>query len=206
MAAGMQILAAATSRRRALMPDLVTLAYVKALLPAWTKTDGDESVAAMISGASAAFLSATNRTAIAATAITETRSGDGSGSLILRESPVISIQSLSIGGRAQGAYSGSGIGYALADNGFELLLVGSLFCRGIRNIAISYTAGWQTIPADIQLAVAEWVLWKRAKMPRIDQTSISLGGAETTSFDRGSMPPFTRDTIASYTSLGGFTS
>lgn len=196
------------------MPDLTTAAYVMDLMgqtqPDPTTPDGAQIIAqlaALVTAASASFLSMTNRKTIAPASFTETRSGDGTGTLILRESPIISIVALSMNGRLQSAWTPAGrFGYVLADDGFTVEMIGSGFAPGMRNIVITYTAGYSPIPADIAQAVAEMVLWKRAKMPRIDQVSGSLNGMETVSFDRSSIPPFARDTVAQYLSLGGFRS
>lgn len=202
------------------MPDLCTLAYVKGILPqvpsGATNTNSsvnDSVYALLISAASAAFVDACERPNILVQSFTETYSGDGHSSLILRNSPILSVQSLSVGGLPVAAYATPGaLGYVVADNGYEVELYsgsfpaftpasfgfgGSGFQRGFRNIAITYTAGYATVPLDVQQAVAEMVLWKKAKMPRIDLSTQTLNGTEVVSYNMQELPGV-KATIARY--------
>lgn len=55
------------------------------------------------------------------------------------------------------------------------------FTRGVNNIVVNYTAGYTTVPYDIDGAVAERVAFEYRKRSRIGQASASVGG-ESLSF------------------------
>ena len=175
--------------------DLITLdyfaGYAKAADVTWTQT-ATVAYQQWITAASAAFLSLTNRACIAPTQFTETVSGDGTDSLILRNTPILSVLALSIDGVASSAFTtGPQPGYEIADNGFAVILMNGCFSAGRRNVAITYMAGYNPIPADVQELIAEMVQMKRAKFPRIDKVSDTLptGAGQTTSFSQKDLPP-----------------
>ena len=197
------------------MPDLTTLLAVKTLIDqtkASVATPNDPLYSALITSASAAFLTYTNRANILAQSFTETRNGDDSTSLHVKHAPLISVQSLTVNGQNVPAYTGFGaFGYAIDDNLFEIQLApfhpsnpatfggGSRFHRGFRNVVVSYTAGWNTVPADIAQAVGEMVLWKKAKLPRMDLSTQTLNGMETNSYRQSELPDSVKGIITNYT-------
>lgn len=115
----------------------------------------------LITQASAAILSKTQRAAFLKHVVTEVRSGIGSQLLMLKEFPVLSMNSLSINDTPLSPKVGSTPGYFLEpwDNSTpgrnqSLLLAGYQFSRGVGNITVSYNAGYavsgeaQTVPND----------------------------------------------------------
>jgi hypothetical protein len=64
----------------------------------------------------------------------------------------------------------------------SVILRGTPFQRGIANVIIEYTAGYDPIPGDIQQACIEMVVRKYRERMRIGETSRSLGGAETVAY------------------------
>jgi len=44
----------------------------------------------------------------------------------------------------------------------RVLLRGFRFCRGVQNVAISYTAGYASVPLDLKQAGLEILLWLTA--------------------------------------------
>ena len=189
------------------MADLITLDYFKtfAKLDRNNSTvDTDAALAQWITGASDAFVTLTNRACIAATQFTDTVSGDGSNSLFLRRTPIVSVQSISVGGLAIPAYtSGPAQGFVLDDNGFSLVMVNGSFAIGQRNVVINYTAGYDPVPSDIQELVAEMVQMKRVKFPRIDKVSDNLPTAagQTTSFSQRDLPPLGMEIVNRYKTI-----
>jgi hypothetical protein len=109
-----------------------------------------------------------------AVSFSETYNGNGNERLFLRNSPIISVQSLTVNGNAVAASSGSGFaGYAIDGSGKSLVLLGGgyaftpqvasfgnlyntfygpRFPRGTQNIAVSYMAGYaaQSITNELQ--------------------------------------------------------
>jgi uncharacterized phiE125 gp8 family phage protein len=123
---------------------------------------------------------------IASATYTETRSGHGRESLALRNGPVTAIQSLTVGATTQSASPGyDQTGYSF--DGGRVYLSNGVFSCGIRNISITYTAGYATVPDDLAQACIELVSL-RYKLK--DKTGfISEGGlGQTTSYSQRDMP------------------
>ncbi|MFQ5452255.1 MAG: phage head-tail connector protein [Candidatus Paceibacterota bacterium] len=89
---------------------------------------------------------------------TEVQDGRGSKSILLRQYPVTAITSLHID--SQGTFDANSLiaaaDYAQRDED-ELVLRSSTFKRGLQNIQIVYTAGFSTIPADLENACLELI-------------------------------------------------
>jgi hypothetical protein len=95
---------------------------------------------------------------IAPATYTLTRNGDGGNTLCMPQFPIISVSSVKVNGVAIAASTGpTSFGYTF-DEGY-IYLLGSNFWRGIQNVAITYTAGFQvtdeafTSPASGALGV-----------------------------------------------------
>ena len=67
------------------------------------------------------------------------------------------------------------------DENMLYLLNGWVFSRGVK-CTIAFTAGYATIPADVDQATVELVAFVYRQRDRIDQISKSLNGSETVSF------------------------
>jgi hypothetical protein len=107
----------------------------------------------------------------------------------LAVSPVVGIISLTIDGlaippapvlNAQTTTFGSVAGYTFTPT--ELGLRGYRFTRGMQNVTVQYTAGYEDIPADVQQACLEMVVRKYRERTRIAERSRSLGGGETVAY------------------------
>jgi len=135
--------------------DLVTLAQAYAWLNITPGTD-DADLQAAITEVSQLIATWCSRNFVQAS-YSETYSGRGSQILTLRNWPVTAVASLSIDGTTISARSGPlGNGYA-SDGERQIGLNGYCFTRGFQNISIAYTAGYATIPADLQMACLEWL-------------------------------------------------
>lgn len=140
--------------------DLTTLANLKAYLP-MVAVDADPVLSRLISAASAAIKRYVSRD-IVWQAYSETRSGRGTPSMVLRQFPVTKITSLSIDGlgipqrpalgsgsvSVSGWYGWSGgpPGWALEPDR-TLWVSGYQFTRGMANVVIAYAAGFQAVEA-----------------------------------------------------------
>ena len=123
---------------------------------------------------------------IAAASYTEIRSGHGRASLALRYRPVISVQSLTIGNAAQVPSPGYGqTGYTFDDT--RLYLTNADFQFGIRNIAVTYTAGYPETPADLKQACVELVALKYALRQKAGLVS-ETGLQQVTAYSQRDMP------------------
>lgn len=112
---------------------------------------------------------------------TRTFNGQGGRSIPLPDRPVISVSSLSIGlhkilpatpatGNAPGFVSDDKFVY-LTDDCFE---------RGFQNVTVSYTAGYATVPMDVQEACLEWMVtaWNIA-IGALDPSARSVRAGDT---------------------------
>ena len=129
-------------------------------------------------------------------AFTELRNGTGSAVLPVRNAPIASVSSVSIDGTAVVASDGTSAGFAF--DGPRIYLVGGqIFCRGTKNVQITYTGGFETIPDDVAHAVIEIAAQAFREKEWIGFTSKSLAG-ETVAFQRNGFPESARATLAPY--------
>ena len=181
--------------------DLTTLADVKAWLQTganpFPATD-DALIQRLVTAASQFIQSWLNRQ-IAAADWLELRDGTGGQLMVLANSPVTAVLSLSIDGLA--------IPPAPADGGFdagytftatELALRGYVFTRRPQNVIVTYTAGYATTPPDIAQAAIELVCQRYRERSRIGEVSKALGGGETVSFSQKDMSEDVRTALLPY--------
>lgn len=106
--------------------------------------------------------------------------GTGTSTLILRQFPVAEITLLKIGPlEVSPAPDSVAIGYRFF--GEEVILNTSRFLRGRRNIQIEYSAGYSTIPADLELVVNKVIANTYKGKEWLGYMSKSLAG-ETVTF------------------------
>jgi hypothetical protein len=181
--------------------DLTTLADVKAWLQTgqnpFPATD-DALLQRLITAASQFIPSWLNRQ-IAAADWLELRDGTGGQLIVLANSPVTAILSLTIDGLA--------IPPAPTDGGFEagysftpteLALRGYVFTRRPQNVIVTYTAGYALTPPDIAQACIELVCQRYRERSRIGEVSKALGGGETVSFSQKDMSEDVKTILMQY--------
>lgn len=139
----------------------------------------DAATLRLVAGASAAIEQWCNRRFAAAE---RTEIFDGRGDTWLRpgEGPILSIASLSIDGAAISPITGDAAGWYLDSGRGRILLRGLLFSRGVQNIALTYTAGFDPIPEDVQTACLELAQHRRAERTSRGVQSESLAGQSIT--------------------------
>lgn len=165
--------------------DLTTTAKFKAWASIASASD-DTLIGEAITRVSTAVNNYLNRSLNSAS-YSEVYDGRGGHVLMLRNRPVTAVASLSIDGVAVPlATSRPFNGYTFDST--ALYALGSYsFTRDYRNVAVSYTAGYVTIPADIEEAVLEWLNVIYRERDRVGLASKAIGG-ETTAYDIGAMP------------------
>jgi hypothetical protein len=181
--------------------DLTTLADVKAWLQTgqnpFPATD-DTLLQRLITAASQFIQSWLNRQ-IAAADWQELRDGTGGQLMVLANSPVAAVLSLTIDGLA--------IPPATTDGGFdagysftptELALRGYVFTRRPQNVIVTYTAGYALTPPDIAQACIELVCQRYRERSRIGEVSKALGGGETVSFSQKDMSEDVKTALLPY--------
>ena len=77
-------------------------------------------------------------------------------------------------------------GYIFTD--IMLVLIGYGFNRGMANVMVSYTAGFATVPLEIEQACIELIAFRYREAQRVGMSSKGMLG-ETTSFIVRDVPP-----------------
>ncbi len=169
--------------------DLTTLANAKQWLNITVTTD-DALIQRLITAFSAAIQTYLNRT-IAVTAYTENRTGTGSNTIALTNYPIQSITSLVVGQQTINASpDGYQSGYVFDERMLYLIegsLIGSNYAPGRfpkwppLGVHVSYSAGFTTVPFDLEQACIEVVGLRYKEKDRIGVQSKTLA-TETISY------------------------
>lgn len=176
------------------MADLTTLSAVKAY-GGITNAVSDLLLADLITRTSATVENYLGRSVLSA-ARSETRDGTGSNRIVFAENPVTAVSSVVVDGRSIGpALDVSSPGYRFTKT--MLVLNGFAFTKGHGNVSLSYTAGYASIPEDIEQAVIESVLLAFKRRDHLDVSSKGLAG-ETVSFINSELTPAARDALRPY--------
>lgn len=176
------------------MADLTTASAVKAYL-GLTGTELDSLLSALVSRASAAIENYLQGSVKSASHVQNCH-GHGGTAMLLKNWPVQSVQSVVVDGQAIPPASAWGEpGWWLSDR--SVLLFGYRFARGHANVVIGYTAGWDTVPADIEQACIETVALAFKRREHIDVSSKALAG-ESISFITAELTPSAKQALLSY--------
>lgn len=181
------------------MSQLCQLTDVKTYLGI-TVTATDAALTALITNVSAAIESFCNRTFEQAS-YKDTYNGTERSTLYLREGPVTAVTAVSIDGIAVGAAPDAvSAGYVFDEQMVYLRghCIPARFNRGVQNVTVSYTAGYVTIPADVNQACVSWVADLFAKRTRIDKKNETLGTQQTQGYDLSDMPATVRTVLQPY--------
>lgn len=110
-----------------------------------------------------------------------TLNGLGGVRLVLPNTPVTAIKSLTVGNLTIPA-APDAVSYGYVADEWGVWLRGYDFCRGIQNVALTYTAGYTAIPMDLQEAALEAVAAYVAARANGDPRAIVLkaGGSQIT--------------------------
>jgi len=186
---------------------LCALADVKTYLGI-TNTNQDAVITSLITNASAMIESYCNRV-FASANYTETRNGHGGYRMYAANAPITAVSAVTVDGisvPSAPAPTGNGLGYGFVfDSDLIYIRPGvpysgqpTAFNKGIQNVTLAYTAGFTTIPSDVNQACVELVADKLAKQSRIDKKSETLGQQQTVSFDLSDMPPRVKTALAQW--------
>ena len=179
------------------MADLTDLASLKAYAQIAGSAD-DFLLQAMIGAYSEAARSYCSRD-FTAQDYEIVRDGQGTAKMLLPQFPVIAVAELNVDGAAIPLQAGFGSpGYRFTDT--AIILDGHVFSRGFANVRVRFTAGYETVPADLSEAVNEWIARRYKERDRIGHASKSLAG-ETVSFITKAMPDSVRSILDQYASV-----
>lgn len=186
--------------------DLTTLVKVKQNLGIKdTDVGGDATLSWLITALSTWMLRALGRNLLQAP-YTDLINGDNTFSVTLAEQPVVSVVD------PNGVYIDGGAipkRPTVLDTGWVLVngrvhLVGYTFTRGVANVTISYTAGYATIPEDIEQAVVHFVGEVYRLPPRYGLASRgSSASGDVTSFKPADVPVYVQWVIDTYRRVAG---
>jgi hypothetical protein len=170
--------------------DLATLADVRSWLNfTATNTANDGDLARLITACSLFMLRYMQRDIIQQT-YTDTFNGNGGAVQVLRRGPVVRVKSVTVNGQPLDTST-----YVCDD--FAVYLQRGTFPRGLQNVVVSYVAGYDTVPVDLQQACIETVALRWRERDRIGQSSKGLQG-ETTTFSLVDFPPQVRTLMQTY--------
>lgn len=170
------------------MPDLTTLESFRAYAGGASTAD-DALIGQLITAYSAAVTNLLNRQIISGP-IEIWRDGRGGRTLTLPEHPVTAVALLEIDGQAIPAES-----YRFTDT--QIVLDGHRFTHGHANVHVRFTAGYASVPADIEQAVNELVALRYKERDRIGHRAKSLAG-ETVSFVTAALPDSAKAMLSQY--------
>jgi uncharacterized phiE125 gp8 family phage protein len=169
--------------------DLTTVANVKDYLDLAVTTK-DALLGRLVSAASAWIKSWTNRD-FTSGSYSQVLDGNDAAGIMLDQYPVTAVSSLTIDGVAVPSTS-----YTV-DGALLRLTDGTVFRKDVGNVLITYTAGFVTIPADVEQACIELVAWRFTERSRIQQVSKSMGG-EVVAFSMAEAPKSTLVILSQY--------
>ena len=178
--------------------DLTTLAVVKGYLPGIDALDTqfDTLLERLITAVSAKFATEVGRPLATATT-TEIFNGHGGQRLTPKRWPITAVTSLVVDGEAIAARASVGDSGYVIDDTTSLVLTGYYFSQGIQNVELTYTAGFTTIPSDVEQAVVKMVCLQFRDKDRIGQGSRSMQG-ESVSYSDGPVLAGWRDVVDLY--------
>lgn len=109
---------------------------------------------------------------------TRTFDGQGLPKLFVPDLPLVSVESLVINGETipQGSWSSSTQQPGYYHNASSIALVGYCFRCGFQNITATYTAGYETVPDDIEQACLDWMKasWANFQVPGVGVNAKAL--------------------------------
>lgn len=164
-----------------------TLATVKEFVGI-TSVNDDALLTRLINDASTLMQSWLSRDITSAT-YTQKLDGKGIDEITLTNYPITAVSALTIDGITPTAYG--------FDDNNIYLTDGSVFTKGKRNITVTYTAGFTTVPTDLEQVCVDLVATKYRERDRIGLDSKALAG-ETTAFSTRDFPNRAKAILTQY--------
>lgn len=129
----------------------------------------------------------------------ETVNGNGGDRMVLKNYPVTAIDSMGIDGLPLNVSTltngGSADGYVFDDS--TLYLRGWSLSPGVQNITVTYTAGYDSVPADLAQACVEIVATKYKRRTNLEVSGKTLNG-ETISYTMTDIPASAKVVLSQY--------
>ena len=172
--------------------DLTTLATLKSYVT--QGSNDDVMLQRLLSAASKAIANYINRD-IVSLSYTDILDGSGGCVVSLSNTPISAVASVTINGNSIPVGSVTTTGYYFTSS--QIILNGYNFCRGKSNVVISYTAGYATVPNDIEQACIGTVQFWLGDRMRNGEVSRSMGG-QTITFSQKDMPEWIKTILMQY--------
>jgi len=172
------------------MADLTTLTNVQEYgqIPA-TDTAAATVLSRLISAFSQWFLTQVNRGAFLESSYTEQRNGQGGDLITPIYWPLVSVQSVTVDGVSIPLLAAGQTPGFWADS-FTIFLSGHYrFRRGRGNVQLSYTAGYPSVPLDVEQAIIDQVLFTFRRAPNLGTVSQAMNGITTVSYSQKELAP-----------------
>ena len=185
--------------------DLTTLDNLKAWMPIpSTTTTQDAVLARLISAVSADFTRCTKRPDLLTAQYTEVHMGDGATRMIAFHWPITAIATLQVGAATITASADKvAAGWYLDEDidperVWAIYLNGSCFTDG-QPVKLSYTAGYATVPGDIEQAVIDWCLYRYKGVPNVSTLQRRSSEGDSVQVQQIDAPPQVLSVIDRYT-------
>lgn len=176
------------------MTNLTTLNAVKRWLNLQDSSDSDQLLSDMLAGASAAVRQYLSRDVLSAS-FDWTTDGTGSDRMMTREFPVLSVSLLEVDFSPVPVSVRGSPGYVAGPD--KISLIGYKFTKGHMNVHVVYTAGWDTVPKDIEWATIELIAGRFKEQDRIGMISKTLAG-ETVAYSQKDMTDSVKSKLNPY--------
>jgi hypothetical protein len=193
--------------------DLCVLADLKAWLNIQSTTE-DVLLQNLITRGSLQMLRWMNRDHIIATSYTENRDGNDSLFMLPRNFPLISVSSVTVNGIAIAAATDQ-VSAGFVFDSRKIMLRGGAssfytlapyssqyqyrFTRGFQNVQLVYSAGYASVPSDLQQAAIEGFAYVYRRRTHIGEDSSSANGQMTIGFSKEMLPASVLMTLEQYT-------
>ncbi len=187
------------------MPDWTTLARVKRHVNLDPSNDDlDDKIADLIPAASRMLEKYIGHD-LFETEYTEYYDGDGTNEIILDHYPVVEIASIhddldrEWGSDTELDVEDTVVSLNTEQNvGWLRLFRGTTsFQIGVQNVKVVYTAGYETLPEDAEMACVQLVAWLLNRSGSEGQAGASLGGKSET-YETDSIPMYIKRMVAAY--------
>lgn len=179
------------------MTDLATLTQLKQDLNIANSND-DVQLQRILDEISGWFLNQINRGSLLNATYNERRNGNGGDSIVPRYYPLTAVSSITINGTTIPA-SPDGVQSGFINDEWTIYLVGCYrFLRGRQNIVLNYTAGYATVPPEVERGVLDQCIFTFRRLPKLGTITQTLQGFTTATFSQKEMAPGLQSLIDSY--------
>lgn len=186
--------------------DLTTVADVKSYaFPTLVSPSADAELQKLITAYSQGFATFIGYPLLSA-ALAETYNGSGTVSMVLRRVPVTAVGSILLNDKPLTLTTTSAAyGYQVdGDSGVVYMTGGAKFTQGVRNVVVTYTAGYSLpvgCPQDLAQACVEAVADSYQRSQRLGYISKAIAG-EVTAYSMAAMPAASKATLKLYQRTG----